>query len=241
MQNRCAIAVMAKAPIPGSSKTRLVPPLRFDQAAALSGAFLSDITANIMLAAEQQPIDAWIAYAPSGTETGITPWAAPGTRLLLADGDLPMAPEVQGLGRSLVHAATALFARGYSALCLVNSDSPTLPTAILRRAASLLLNNPRRVMLGPAEDGGYYLIGMAQPHTKLFADITWSSPEVADQTRARAAALRLTLTEFTPWFDVDDAASLHRLAAEINTPPRGPDSPYAAPATASCLRHLGLT
>ena len=241
MQNRCAIAVMAKAPIPGRSKTRLVPPLRFDQAAALSGAFLSDITANIMLAAEQQPIDAWIAYAPAGTEPGITPWSAPGTRLLLADGDLPMPPEVRGLGRSLVHAATTLFAHGYAAVCLVNSDSPTLPTAILRRAASLLLQDPRRVMLGPAEDGGYYLIGMAEPYPGLFARISWSSPEVADQTRARAAALQLTLTEFTPWFDVDDAASLHRLTAEITAPPPGLDRPFAAPATASCLRDLGLT
>lgn len=240
MQNRCAIAVMAKAPIAGRSKTRLVPPLSPEQAAALSGAFLADMTANITRAAREAPIDGWIAYAPSGAEPRLLPWAAPGTRFVLADGTGDMPPLVQGLGRCLVHAARSLFALGYTAVCLVNSDSPTLPTAILIRAASQLLREPTQVVLGPAEDGGYYLIGMGTPHDRLFADITWSSASVAHETRARAKEIGLTLTEFAPWYDVDDPASLHRLAAAIGARSAGMEPPFLAPATLACLKDFGL-
>ena len=90
---------------------------------------------------------------------------------------------------------------GFGAVCLLNSDSPTLPTALLVRAARALLAPGERVVLGPAEDGGYYLLGMKQPHAHLFADIAWSTDSVAAATRARAAALGL---------EVVDAADLVR-------------------------------
>jgi len=240
MQDRCAIAVMAKAPMAGRSKTRLVPPLAPEEAARLSGAFLSDITANIALAAHDAPIDGWIAYAPAGAESGLIPWAAPGTQFVLADGAGDMPRSVQGLGRCLVHAARSLFALGYSAVCLVNSDSPTLPTTILTQAASLLVREPERVVLGPAEDGGYYLIGMGASYPTLFADITWSSPSVADETRARAKEVGLTLTEFALWYDVDDLTSLRRLTAEVAARSDASERRFLAPATRACLKDLGL-
>ena len=90
----CAIGVMAKAPRPGFSKTRLCPPLRPDQAARLSAAFLRDITENIALAARDAPIAGYIAYAPAGAEASFEGHLAPGTRLLLADGSPPMPPGV---------------------------------------------------------------------------------------------------------------------------------------------------
>ena len=96
---------------------------------------------------------------------------------MLADGSPPMPHDVQGFGRCLLHAAQAMFATGLGAVCLVNSDSPTLPTAVLIRAARALLAPGERVVLGPAEDGGYYLLGMQQPHAQLFADIAWSTDE----------------------------------------------------------------
>ena len=238
MQKQCAIAVMAKAPIAGRSKTRLVPPLSPEQAARLSGAFLSDITANIALAARDAPIDGWIAYAPSGAEPMLVPWAGPGTRLVLADGNDDMPASIQELGRCLLHAARSLFKLGYTAVCLVNSDSPTLPTTILTQAAALLLQDPEHVVLGPAEDGGYYLIGMGAPHSMLFADITWSSASVAEETRVRTKEIGLMMTELAPWYDVDDPTSLHRLAAEIGAYPNG--SEFLAPITRSCLRDFGL-
>lgn len=230
---RCAIAVMAKAPQPGRSKTRLCPPLTHDQAAALSAAFLRDVTENIRLAAQSQPIDGYVAYAPHGTEHLLTPHVAPATGLVLANGVAEMPDAVQGFGRSLFHAVLALFDRGHEYVCLLNADSPNLPTRFLCDAAAALARPGDRIVLGPADDGGYYLIGLKQPHAALFADIAWSTEHVADQTLQRAAAIGLQAELLPPWFDVDDIASLERLAAAL-THDDGADG-YAAPTTREWL------
>jgi len=97
-------------------------------------------------------------------------------------------------------------------------------------------------VLGPADDGGYYLIGMKQPHAHLFADIAWSTGEVAAMTRARAAALGIELVALPTWYDVDDAATLARLVAEASGAASCTDLwPYAAPATRECIKRIGLT
>jgi uncharacterized protein len=239
---RCAIAVMAKAPRPGRVKTRLQPALSPEAAMALSAAFLRDITENIRLAAREAAIDPWIAYAPAGLEMLFNGMLATGTRLVLADGEIDAPDGVAGFGRSLLHATRALFARRYDAVCLLNADSPTLPTATLVRAAQVLAVPGDRVVLGPAEDGGYYIIGMKAEHAELFSDITWSTASVAAQTRDRAASLGLPLVELETWYDVDDNTALQRLLAELSgAPPNAGEAlPYRAPATADCLRRLGL-
>jgi rSAM/selenodomain-associated transferase 1 len=238
----CAMGVMAKAPQPGRAKTRLCPPLHPGQAAELSAAFLRDITENIARAARAAPIHGHVAYAPAGAEAWFAGHLAEGTGLVLADGSPPMPPDVQGFGRSLLHAAQAMLVSGFGAACLLNSDSPTLPTALLIRAARVLLAPGERVVLGPADDGGYYLIGMKRPHAHLFADIAWSTGEVAAMTRARVAALGIELVALPTWYDVDDAATLARLVTEASGGAPCTDlRPYAAPATKECIRRIGLT
>jgi rSAM/selenodomain-associated transferase 1 len=232
---KCAIAVMAKAPRPGKVKTRLQPALTPEAAMALSAAFLRDITENIRAAAREAPIDGWIAYAPAGLEMLFNGMLASGTRLVLADGAIEAPDAVRGFGRCLLHGARALFERHYDAVCLLNSDSPTLPTRMLVRAAQALAEPGDRVVLGPAEDGGYYIIGMKAEHAGLFADIAWSTETVATQTRERAAALGLTLVELDAWYDVDDNAALQRLRQDV-----ADNVGYTAPATVACLRALGL-
>jgi len=237
----CAMAVMAKVPRSGAVKTRLVPPLTAAEATALSGAFLCDMTANIALAGGMAPIAGYVAYAPAGAEAGFAGILAPNTGLVLADGAGPMSAGVRGIGRSLLHATRALLATGADSVCLVNADSPTLPTAILVEAATTLLRSGPRLVLGPAEDGGYYLIGLkaAEPH--LFADIAWSTSAVADQTRERAAELGLEVVLLPAWYDVDDPAALARLLGELvgGGRPPGP-APFSAPATAAVLAGLEL-
>jgi len=228
---------MAKAPRPGKVKTRLQPTLTPESAMALSAAFLRDITENISLAAREAAIDSWVAYAPAGLEMLFNGMLASGTRLVLADGEIDVPEGVSGFGRSLLHATRALFARHYDAVCLLNSDSPTLPTAMLARAAQALATPGDRVVLGPAEDGGYYIIGMKAEHAGLFADIAWSTETVAAQTRDRATALGLELVELDTWYDVDDNAALRRLLRELSG---APTQAFGAPATAACLRRLGL-
>jgi rSAM/selenodomain-associated transferase 1 len=232
---------MAKAPIPGRAKTRLTPLLTADEAAALSAAFLRDVTENVRLAARQAPIRGCVAYAPAGTEMLFEDHLAEGTALVLADGSPLLPPRVQGFGRCLLHAIQAMLAAGSRAACVLNSDSPTLPTALLVEAARLLLDRPDRLVLGPAEDGGYYLLGMTAPHAHLFEDIAWSTDTVAEATRVRARTLGLELVELAPWYDVDDRDALLRLIEEISAPATGAAAaPYAAPVTAACLARIGL-
>ena len=201
----------------------------------MSAAFLRDITENIRLAAREADIAGYAAYAPAGMEELFDGILAPGTELLLADGAGEMPPGVQGFGRSLLHATRALFDRGHSAVCVVNSDSPTLPTAALVTAAKALAGGADRVVMGVAEDGGYYLLGMTAPHEQLYADIAWSTERVAGQTRGAASRLGLALSELPTWYDVDDQAALRRLLADLAA-----GVGYAAPATAACVAKLDL-
>jgi rSAM/selenodomain-associated transferase 1 len=228
----CAIAVMAKAPRPGRCKTRLVPPLSPEQAAALSTAFLRDITENIARAARSEKIYGCIAYAPAGLESLFEGHLAAGTGLVLADGSPDMPAGIEGFGRCLYHAIDSLLADGFCSAVVLNSDSPTLPTEFLRRTAEILAQPGDRAVLGPADDGGYYLLGVKAAHAHLFADVAWSTADVAAQTRARAREIGLELEELPTWYDVDDAASLARLVDDLAT------GAQTAPATAACLERI---
>ncbi len=227
---------MAKAPRPGKVKTRLSPPLSPEEAVRMSAAFLRDITENIRLAAQDADIAGYIAYAPAGLEMLFNGMVAKGTRLVLADGDGAAAEGVDGFGRCLLHATQSLFDRGHSAVCVLNADSPTLPTACLVEAARALEGAGDRAVIGAAEDGGYYLLGMNKPHPALYAGIDWSTALVAGQTRAAAAGLGLTLQELPMWYDVDDRAALLRLLQELESGALA----YPAPATAALVDTLNL-
>ena len=225
----CAIAIMAKAPRIGDVKTRLVPSLSPADAAALSGCFIRDIAANILAAAESAAIEGYVAYSPPGSAHVVMPLLPPGISLLPS--------RRPGLGCSLFDAAGDLLAAGYGAACLVNSDSPTLPTALLVEASRALAVPGDRVVLGPADDGGYYLIGLQQPHRRLFEDIAWSTEHVFRQTLDRANELALDIVTLPRWYDVDDLDSLRHLQTEIATSAAAKKG-YPALFTAAFLRDL---
>jgi glycosyltransferase A (GT-A) superfamily protein (DUF2064 family) len=215
------------------------------QAAELSAAFLRDVTENIAEAARSAPIQGLVAFAPAGAERLFDGHLADRTDLLLADGisgmSSRMSGDVEGFGRCLLHAVQGMLAQGYAAACVLNSDSPTLPTALLVQAAAALLEPGDRVVLGPAEDGGYYLLGMKAVHARLFGDIAWSTDGVAEATRARAAELGLQVVELAAWYDVDDRSSLDRLRGDIAAAGLADGlRPYPAPATAAALRRMAL-
>ena len=226
---------MAKAPGAGRTKTRLSPLLSPQEATQLGCWFLRDMTANIALAGRSVAIDAYVAFAPAGSEAAFDGWVEPGTGFVLADGSMPAPSGVVGLGACLLHAMSSLFARGYGAVGLLNADSPNLPTGRLIEAARLLASPEEHVVLGPAADGGYYLIGTKAPHAGLFGSIEWSTDRVAEQTKARAADLGLELVELEPWYDVDDAASLRTLVRDLQPDARTGEGAYAAPSTARFL------
>jgi rSAM/selenodomain-associated transferase 1 len=220
---------MAKAPRVGEAKTRLVPAWTPEQAAGLSACFIRDAVENIAAAAPHAAIDGYIAHSPAGAAAEFAPLLVDGIRLLPS--------RRGGLGASLHDAAADLLATGYGAVCLINSDSPTLPSSLLVEAARALALPQDRIVLGPAEDGGYYLIGLKQPHARLFEEIAWSTPAVFAQTVDRAREIGLEPVVLPAWYDVDDLASLWRLDGELRD--RSADGgPQVAPHTSAFLRKL---
>jgi uncharacterized protein len=203
----CGIAVMAKASIAGRSKTRLVPPLTFEEAAQCNTAFLRDIADNILAASAQASIAGYVAFGP------------PRARRFFQE----HLPEEIGLieawypnfGDCLFCAIAQLVERGHRAAVVLNSDSPTLPTSLLVDTAEVLARPGDRAVLGPALDGGYYLLGLKAKHHRLFEDIAWSTERVAQQTLERAAELDLPVHMLPTWYDVDDVAGLKMLHAEL--------------------------
>ena len=206
----CAIAVMAKASSPGLTKTRLSPPLSFEEAADLNTSFLKDIVENIAQAGKTTPLAAYMAFGPPGSE--------PFFQRHLSS-DVGLIETWRGdFGDCLLFALEALLGRGHAAACVLNSDSPTLPTALLVELAEALAAPGERVVIGPAEDGGYYVLGLKTAHKRLFQDIAWSTETVFEQTLARAAEIGLPVHVMPPWYDVDDAASLRRLCRDVFEP-----------------------
>jgi uncharacterized protein len=203
----CAIAVMAKASIPGRAKTRLMPPLTAEEAAALNTSFLRDVADSLISASALANIAGFMAYAPAGSASffrGIMP-----ERIGLLETVRP------GFGECLFHAASTLLDGGHEAVCLLNSDSPTLPISYLTAAATALAAPGDRIVLGPSTDGGYYLIGLKASHHRLFEDIDWSTERVAGQTLVRAQELDLPVHQLPSWYDVDDAEALRLLVGEL--------------------------
>ena len=234
----CALAMMIKAPRPGASKTRLSPPLTPQEAAALSGCFLRDTTANIAAVAAAGTtgtdgaamLAAGVAvYTPTGMERAFDG--------LLPEGFCMVAQRDGGFGERLTGAVDDLFALGYGAVCLIDSDSPTLPAASLAAAVRALSLPGDRAVLGPSEDGGYYLIGVKKAHRRLFEDITWSTEHVARETLERAAGTGLETIQLPTWYDVDDAATLRALCDELFAGSRGTDG-FHAPQTRAFLAGL---
>ena len=167
------LVVMAKEPKVGSTKTRLCPPLSFDEAAGLYEALLFD---TLDLCSSLKGIDLAVAVTPPES-TRYFERICPQNTLIL-----PVA--CVDIGDCLRKVLGEMLIRGYPKVLALNSDGPTLPPEYIQRSVRLLSNND--LVLGPGEDGGYYLIGLKALHKNLFNDIEWSTSRVLTQTLARA-------------------------------------------------------
>ena len=182
-----AIGIICKAPQPGRSKTRLAAAIEAVPAALGRRGYG--------------------VYAPAGAESIMRQLLPAEFGLLLQAGD--------DLGHVLIGAAGALMLAGHDCVLLVNGDSPTLPPRLLVQAIETLREPGDRMVLGPASDGGYYLIGLKRPHLHLFTHIAWGTETVARGTCERAVEIGLATTLLPEWYDVDDIERLRWLQDEL--------------------------
>lgn len=203
----CGVAVMAKASHPGRTKTRLCPPLTLEEAAEFNTAFLKDIAANLSAAAAETSLAGAMAFGPPESEAFF--------RALIPASIALHEVWYPNFGDCLREAMKSQFAAGHRAACVLNSDSPTLPTALLADMIDCLARPGDRAVLGPSTDGGYYLLACKTLHPRLFEEIAWSTEAVAAQTLERAKEIGLPVHILPEWYDVDDGASIRLLAREL--------------------------
>jgi hypothetical protein len=199
----CRIVVFAKAPEPGKVKTRLIPALGEAGAAALH----RRLVMHSLRAAQEADLGP------------VELWCAPDTRhAFFAECErgfgVSLHSQCEGdLGARMRRALEEVLGRAERAI-LVGSDIPALSAQYLRDAERAL-SGARDVVIGPAEDGGYVLIGLKRSDPELFRDIPWGEPEVLAETRGRIAALRWRCFELPALWDVDRPEDLERLPEEM--------------------------
>jgi hypothetical protein len=214
------LGVVAKRPANGHTKTRLCPPLDGETAARLYEGFLAD---TIELIRQASGVERAIAFLPIEAEAYFRR-LAPDFGLTPQQGD--------DLGARLDNLLAMALAAGARQAVVVDSDSPTLPVSYLADAFAAL-DAGADVVLGPTEDGGYYLIGLARPQPRLLREIPMSTPTVLQDTLALAHTLGLTTALLPPWYDIDTVADLLRLQDHLAVLDES-----VAPHTRRCLATL---
>ncbi|HEX5883733.1 MAG TPA: TIGR04282 family arsenosugar biosynthesis glycosyltransferase [Pyrinomonadaceae bacterium] len=223
---RAVIIVMVKAPLPGLAKTRLTPPLDQSEAASLALCFVQDVV-NSALEITQNVV---VAFTPPDGRAVLEASLPDGLRWIEQQG--------QHLGDRLISAIAYAYDLGFSPIILLGADSPTLPPVFIQQACQMLTVGSADVALGPAADGGYYLLGVRKPEPGLFQNITWSSPFTLEHTIRNINQLGLRLVTLDQWYDVDTFAELQTLDNELRSDERARSR---APATYSWLLAHNLT
>ena len=195
-----ALGVFAKWPAPGTVKTRLAAATTPEWAARVAAAFLADTLDRLAAVGARR----FLAFAPAeaGADFGA-----------LAHDRFALVPQGDGdLGARLARFFAARLAEGAAAVVVVGADSPTLPAALVEKAFSELKSAD--AVLGPATDGGYYLLGCRRPPAGLFEGIDWGGPDVLRQTVARLPP-DWRLAVLPPWYDVDSMDDWRMLSGHL--------------------------
>lgn len=196
--------VMVKVPIPGEVKTRLIPPLTPEEAAGLYRCFIEDTLSRVITLTG---LSLFVAYTPPDKKVIIKG---------LVPENLHLIPQMgSDLGERLYNTFQRLFSMGHKDVAIIGSDSPDIPLEYIERAFQDLRSG--RIVLGPSEDGGYYLIAMRRgigfnslPRA-IFKDIPWGSPGVLEDTLKRAEEGHIEVSLLPPWYDIDTPDDIKRL------------------------------
>jgi hypothetical protein len=194
-----ALLIFAKQPLPGKVKTRLSPPLLPEEAAELYLCMLGDVLAR---AASIPDVEKYLFY--DGGDEVLEYFRGRCSAMTC----IPQ--RGKDLGKRMENALREVFSLGSGAAVIIGTDSPDLPLAFMASAFARLEQSENGVVVGPSEDGGYYLLGMTRLHRRLFRNIPWSSAQVMEETLKRAADAEIAVSLLPLWRDVDIAADLHR-------------------------------
>lgn len=240
---KTAIGVMARAPLPGRCKTRLLAAHSPEWVAGLYAAMLRDtldglqsVQADdyfVFVAPVPPSVEEEEREGPGGDDEARTKLAfevlarhVPAPWQLVAQSGGPLRGD--DLGARVEHALGIMFERGAGYALLSSSDAPSFPPAPLAEAFADEATHGQ-VLIGPSDDGGYYVIGMSRLEPRLLRDIPWSTPAVMETTRLRCKELGLTIRELPRWYDVDQPSDVLRLVDELRK------EPELAPRTAQFL------
>jgi rSAM/selenodomain-associated transferase 1 len=191
------LIIFAKEPSPGQVKTRLSPPLSPEAAAQLYHSFLQDILEEMARVPE---VRLALAFSPPGSQDCFRGLAPPGADLFPQEGE--------DLGERMARAFARSFGAGFGPVLLRGSDVPDLPAALVSEAKEVLATGQAQLVLGPAADGGYYLVGLTEPQPCLFQGPAWSGSTVFTDTLRLARQLGLRVHFLPRWFDIDTYADL---------------------------------
>ena len=202
MRPGCRVAVMARAPVPGETKRRLIPALGAERAAALHRAMIRRAVASA-LASGVGPVELWCT--PSTDHACF--------RALRDDARIELHKQVgQNLGARM-HAAIGAHP---GAVAVIGTDCPSLEPNDLVRAADALHTAAADVVIAPAFDGGYVLIAVDRPRPELFVGVEWGTGQVFAQTRKRVQAAGLRLLELDARHDIDRPGDLVALEGVLH-------------------------
>jgi len=195
---RPVVAIMARAPS-SEGKSRLIRDLGTADGASLRLALLRDTLESVSALAAGKAV----LYTPPDREAEIralTPYPA-----------VFLPQRGATLGERMREGAYDLLTSGFDAVVLIGSDLPTLPPTHVSAALGILARRRQALVLGPAEDGGYYLIGLTQSRPEFFEHIPWGTALVLQRTREAAEALGIPVETMPVWYDVDSASDLRRV------------------------------
>lgn len=194
---RAIIVLVAKEPVAKQVKTRLCPDFNPGQAAEIYTLFIQDMVEEMsgIIGAENGSITLALAYSPEG--------AGGAFDKILPTPLFTFPQQGADLGERLAHIFNKLCGEGYEQVHIINSDSPDMPCSLICESTELLRKPWIDLVLGPCEDGGYYLIGLKRPRLELFQEIPWSTDRVLAMTLERARASGLSYTLLSPWYDID--------------------------------------
>lgn len=196
------LLIFAKHPTPGEVMTRLCPPLTPEQAAAVQRACIRLLCERAFRSWPVRPV---LVISPDD--------AGPAFRRIVGP-YIPIITQGDGdLGARLTRASKAAMQDNAPQVLIIGSDSPTLPARMLTEARKQLKKSD--VVIGPCEDGGFYLIGLKRVDDNMLSNIDWSSDQVTSQTKERVAGCGMTVAMLEPWYDLDRPADLRRAVQDI--------------------------